>query len=373
MQEIKKRRIAIASILKPVDDTRMFEKLAQSLVQSGFYEVHVLGYPTKLDSSFPNIHLHASKNFKRLSVRRIIQPFIVLKKLLQLKPQSLIVSTHELLFVAVIFKLITGCRIYYDVQENYYRNIRYTNVFPAWLKLPLAWFVRFKEIISSPFITTFILAETGYAKELSFVQQKFIVLENKFKKPGDLSSNRIKTGDFIHLLFSGTLDEATGVFNAIELVKNLHTINHHVRLTLIGYCSKPSTYLRIKQEINDCNFIKLKGGNELVPHTEIIKEIQKADAGIIAYSITKITESRVPTKLFEYLGCGLHILLPNHKLWTDRCPENTSLSIDFKNPDINTINRYLSSLKSFDPALCDVFWKDEATRLINLLETNSTS
>jgi glycosyltransferase involved in cell wall biosynthesis len=369
MQEVKKRRIAIASVLKPVDDTRMFEKLAQSLAQSGSYEIHVFGYPTKITSTFPDIYLHASKSFNRLSFRRIIQPFILLKKLLQLKPKSLIVSTHELLLVSVILKLITGCSIYYDVQENYYRNILYANAFPIWLRVPIAWFVRIKELVSSPFITKFILAETGYSKELSFVQRKFVVLENKFKKPTHLPvRTKVKTDDLIKLLFSGTLNEATGVFDAIDLAKNLHRSNNHIQLTLIGYCSKPSTYLRIQQEISDSDFINLKSGNELVPHSEIIKEIQKADVGIIAYPVTRITENRMPTKLFEYLGCGLPVLLPHHKPWTDRCPENTYLSINFKNPEIDSINRYLDSVKSFDPTRCDVFWKDEAARLVNLLE-----
>ena len=32
MQEIKKRRIVLASVLKPVNDPRMFEKMGQSFV-----------------------------------------------------------------------------------------------------------------------------------------------------------------------------------------------------------------------------------------------------------------------------------------------------------------------------------------------------
>ncbi len=41
MQEIKKRRIVLASVLKPVNDPRMFEKMGQSL--SHHYEVHIIG------------------------------------------------------------------------------------------------------------------------------------------------------------------------------------------------------------------------------------------------------------------------------------------------------------------------------------------
>ena len=41
MQEVKKRRIVLASVLKPVNDSRMFEKMGQSLAP--YYEVHIMG------------------------------------------------------------------------------------------------------------------------------------------------------------------------------------------------------------------------------------------------------------------------------------------------------------------------------------------
>ncbi len=49
MQEIKKSRIVIASVLKPVNDTRMTEKLGGSLLQR--YDVHIIGFPA------PHTHL----------------------------------------------------------------------------------------------------------------------------------------------------------------------------------------------------------------------------------------------------------------------------------------------------------------------------
>lgn len=44
---MKKRRIVLASILKPVDDTRMTEKLGATLAQVEGNEVYVIGYPSR--------------------------------------------------------------------------------------------------------------------------------------------------------------------------------------------------------------------------------------------------------------------------------------------------------------------------------------
>ena len=84
MQEIKKRRIVLASVLKPVNDPRMFEKIGQSL--SPHYEVHIIGTKSKTDSSHDNIIFHPLGSYTRLGLDRILSPLRILKKILNLKP-----------------------------------------------------------------------------------------------------------------------------------------------------------------------------------------------------------------------------------------------------------------------------------------------
>jgi len=42
---MKKQRIVLASVLKPVDDTRMFEKIGKSLSRNPDYEIFIIRYP----------------------------------------------------------------------------------------------------------------------------------------------------------------------------------------------------------------------------------------------------------------------------------------------------------------------------------------
>ena len=83
MQEIKKRRIVLASVLKPVNDPRMFEKMGQSLANQ--YEVHCIGYPSQVKIHSPSVSLHPLPPFKRLSFSRLLAPFRVLKIILDRK------------------------------------------------------------------------------------------------------------------------------------------------------------------------------------------------------------------------------------------------------------------------------------------------
>ena len=369
MQERKKRRIVIASVLKPIDDTRMYGKIGQSLAETGKFDVHVFGYPSSRSIPSEAIQVYASDSFKRLSIDRLLQPLRLMGNIVKLTPDLLIITTHELLLMAMLVKLFTRCDVLYDLQENYYRNIRYTNAYPKLVRPLLAAYVRLKEIILAPAVNYFILAENGYRDELPFVKKKYIVLENKLRKPLAEFSKKSSSDQNIHLLFSGTLAESTGVFEAIDLTRSLYAQEPRIRLTLIGYSSQPDTLNRIKRIIEQHDYISLIGGDALVPHPDIINEILQSDFGIISYPPNKSTENCMPTKLYEYIGCKLPILLVNHALWVERCEAYTAcIPIDFKNPDIASILHEMQTKQFYTAIPHGVFWEDEAGKLINLID-----
>src|ERR1044071_7031653 len=143
-------KIAIASVLKPADDVRAFEKMAMSLAAEG-HDVYLIGMPTTTPVTPPKIHFRELTPFPRLGWRRVLAPLRVMKKIREVKPQLLIVNTHELLIVGLLNRILFGTRIVYDIQENYYRNILWTRVFPPWVRGPVASWVRLQERLLIPF------------------------------------------------------------------------------------------------------------------------------------------------------------------------------------------------------------------------------
>ena len=299
-------RIVIASVLKPLDDTRMFGKMAASLTGNGTADVYIIGQAVKGITANPGIHFIGLKPVERLGLGRLLLPLKILIKTLKVKPSLLIVNTHELLIVSIVNRILFGCKIAYDIRENYYRNILYSEAFRGPIKWPVALWVRLKEKVASPLFHHFILAEKAYENELGFVGERYTILENKAlpqhgfaRAPADAPTN---------LLFSGTIAASTGIFQAIELAQQLHQADARVRLSIVGYCALPHVREKVAEAVAGKPWISLKGFNHLVPHREIMEEIRHADFGIVYYPPSPHTSGAVPTKLYEYMACQLPVL-----------------------------------------------------------------
>jgi glycosyltransferase involved in cell wall biosynthesis len=362
-------------VLKPVDDTRMFEKMGQSLAETGVYDIFILGFPSDKIHNVPNIHLQPSRWFTRLGFRRLVIPLSIFRKVLIINPDVLIVTTHELLLAAVMVKMIRRTNILYDIRENFFRNILYLPSFPYPLRPFLAAYVRAKEVALAYFIDGFVLSESGYQAELPFTSRKCTVIENRVKR-SSIQTRVSKDGDdTIHLLFSGTLAESTGVFNAINLAIRLHAHDPHVRLKIIGYSAMDETRHRIRSMIEGHDFIELIGGKRLIPHDEIMACIAQADFGIIAYPPNPSTQNTMPTKLYEYLGACLPVLLINHPPWVEKC-ERYQAAIPF---DLDRLNAVLLLEKmragGFYAVLPgqETYWEPEAERLARVVDTLCTT
>jgi len=360
---MKKRRIVLASILKPVDDTRMTEKLGASLSEVEGVDVYVIGYPSQSQASLHSITSLPLHSFKRISLGRMLAPLIVFKKCIQVKPDVLIVNTHELLIVSVLNRILFGSKIVYDIQENYARNILFTPAF-FWLLRPLlAGFVRFKEVLLTPLFQGVLLAEKCYEKELPFGRKNRIVIENKAIVPAGF--HRHPPAHKIKIVFTGTLAESTGVFRAIGLVQKLHQLNPKIELELIGYCAIPAMLGKIRSAINGCTFIQLTGGDRLVPHQQVLEAIRTAHFGIVCYPPAPHTRNKMPTKLYEYLACELPILLQQEPPWINLCNQSqAAILVDFDNPNVAEINTQLSK-PFYTTKPRHVTWQSEETRFLD--------
>lgn len=349
----------LASVLKTVTDTRMYEKLGLSLARHFSAEVHLIGFPAETPA-VEGIYFNKifNKPFSRISIRRLLAPVKVLITLFQLRPDVVIITTHELLLIGALYKLLTRAKLYYDVQENYYYNIRFTPAFPKPMRLPLAIYVRAKERLLSRLINYFFLAEKGYVDELTFAKP-FIVLENKLPVQFATGENR---NNRLHLLFTGTLSETTGVWQAIELAEALYRVNNQVRLTVIGHAPTERFLKKLREVSLNLPFVHLTAEPFPLPHPEILRAIRQAGTGIIIYPPNPATHSSIPTKLYEYLGMGLPVLIrhnqPSHDL-VMRCHGGLILK---EKPDYQVLATEIQRLQppAPDPTL---YWESEVPKL----------
>jgi hypothetical protein len=271
----------------------------------------------------------------------------------------------------LIIKLFTRCRVVYDIRENYYRNILHTNTFGTGVRTLLALYVRLKEKIAVWYVDHFLVAEKTYPQEMTFLPpNRTTIIENKLNRPEALPLRKRPEGRGLHLLFSGTLAESTGVFVAVALAKALHEYDANVRLTVIGYCARHPELEKLRALIAGKPFITLVGGDQLVPHPAILNAIAQADFGIIAYPPNPSTDGAIPTKLYEYLGYSLPILLTDHPHWLALCaPSQAALPFDLASLHPSSLLENMKTRLFYTAAPENIYWKDEEAHLTNVINS----
>ncbi|OEK04420.1 glycosyltransferase family protein [Roseivirga misakiensis] len=368
---MKKTKLVIASLLKPIDDTRMLDKFGLSIAETNTYDVNIIGFDSKNTRAVENITFHPLKSFTRLSFSRLLKPFKVFRIYIKVKPKVIIANTHELLIVTSLYKILFGGTFIYDIRENYAKNIRNTAVFPAPLKPFIAAWVRLKEWISKPFVDQYILAERVYLKQLPFLSKRSTIIENKYVP---LVTSRIDDSkhqsDRISLVFTGTIADSNGVFEAIEVTKNLHRLNENIRLKIVGYCALKRDLVRLKEEIKDLDFISLNGGDHLVPHTEIVEAIHQADFGFVFKKANNgMNDEKLLTRLFEYTANKLPILLINNPNWISFCQSfNAAVTIDPYNFVPEELLNQLETTAFYTTGdVSESLWSTESPKLLAIL------
>ena len=352
----------------------MYEKLAVSLSKIPEAAIHICGYDGPIPAQAPsNIKFHPIFHFKRLSLGRPKAQRKFYRLLVQLKPELIIVTTHELLLASLFYKQRYGCRLVYDIQENYSLNLRAQHNYPWIAKQLLALAVRSTERLTAPAIDHFLLAEKSYAEELLFLGDRYTLVENKYKElpgqPAPAIPVAIPTAGPLYLLFSGTIAEEYGIREAVHLSVEMHKLNASVRLTIIGYCANAHTLATLKELIKGKDFIELIGGDRLVPHARILEKIRHSHIGLLPYQPNESTFRCIPTKLYEYMAHGLPVLIQQNPLWHTIVEGNgAGLSIDFQNIKVPELLRRLQQNTFYTGGIPEtIYWQSEEEKLLQVI------
>lgn len=372
---MSEKRILLASLLKPVNDTRMYEKLGISLSKIYGASVHICGYQAPVPADAPaTITFHPIFDFERLSLGRVKAQARFYRLLLQVKPQLLLVTTHELLLVSLLYKYRYGCKIVYDVQENYSLNLRAQHNYTWLTRHLLAGGVRTAERITAPAIVHFLLAEKSYAEELPFLNERYTIVENKYKaparQPAPTTPVTIPANGPLHMLYSGTIAEEYGIFEAIRFAEQLQQVYPATRLTIIGYCANAPTWSSILKATQDMEFVELIGGQQLVPHQQLLEQVRRSHIGLLPYRPNVSTFRCIPTKLYEYMANALPILVQENPLWQTRVEENgAGMSVDFSQPDTANLYALLRQKEFYTTGIpADIYWETEENKLVQVIE-----
>jgi hypothetical protein len=366
----KKIITVIASVLKPVDDTRMYEKLALSLQQTNRYEVNIIGFASKKPPVQQKISFFPAFRFRSASPKRIFASLVFIKLLISIKPALLIIGTYELLPVAVLYKLCRReCKLVYDVRENYALNLR-TNRGKGFLVNLIAKIIRLTERISQHFIELNILAEEKYAKEMPHLKHN-VVLLNKYRSvtKKEYLPQRVEFKQRSHsttkILYCGTISEVYGICQSLDLIRSLKRKIPGLEARIIGHVTNDNLLNKLVTKYPE-DYIYWDVALFPVPHQDILDAIKLADFGLVAHQPVESIRNCFPTRIYEFMALGLPFILQDHPLWTGYAsPWDCCIITDFNNFDTDDIVYQMKTRRFYSKGIPeDVYWNKEGSLLI---------
>jgi hypothetical protein len=361
--------LAIISVLKPLEDSRHFEKMALSIGQTNKYEINIIGFGSKKISTQPNIHFYPLGKFGRLHPRRWLARVKTLLILLKLKPKVIIANTHELLMVMIVNKILFGAKIIYDVQENYYRNIRYGQSFPVPMNIILSCLVRFKERLLFPFLDTCFLAEKSYIREIPFMRSKSILLENKFKPPIIYPKKQKPHKNSFIFAYTGTISVNYGIYDALNFIETCRMYHIEAQLIIHGYCANVKLRKQLIEQCSQMSYVTLITGDEPLPHEDILNTLINCDYALLPYHLGPEIRNCIPTKLYECLSLHIPVIIRKNPTWMSLCDTyNAALYTDYMHFNSFfplTFNDF--PMYKIQPGE-EVLWSSEELKLIEAIE-----
>ncbi|WP_339926061.1 glycosyltransferase [uncultured Cyclobacterium sp.] len=367
----KKVPLIIASVLKPLDDSRMLYKLGFSIRETNKYDLNIIGFSTKKTPKVKNIRLIEIFSGPRTHPARLLVPFKFLKQLFKIKPAIVIVTTFELLPVATIGKWLLSYRLIYDVQENYVKNLVYNQTLPPLGRILGISMVKISEKFSQHAIDHYLFAEQCYVSEMPAIN-KHTVIENKAAIPALFKpSFPLLNPGAPHFIISGTITPVYGVIPAINWFLQLNKYLKKSKLTIVGHCPMKDFAEELAQNYGAIKGIKLELSQNPLPASFIQEKIELADVLLLPYLQLPSIKDKIPTKLYEGIASQKVILMADNPLWktiVDKYPAGMCIDFSAKENALNVWKTLLNLDFYQFPPDASIDWQVESKKLQHLIQ-----
>jgi hypothetical protein len=294
---LEKKKIIFASVLKPADEVRMYEKLGASLLRDSRFEAIFFGSETSSEN-LTRGRFEEDFHYSRNPFLRVLRSISFLFTCLEIRPDLIVICTWELILPALIIKGIRGSLLVYDIQENYYKNTLGLSFLRRMFLFPIAAFIQAVENLGRPFFSATIMAEDCYLREMKSFANTAIVLKNKSIR------NPIKMAPVVHqkttLIYCGTISNQTGLGQIENLAKSI--FNKDTQIKIIGHCPGKRDLMRVQALEEKFHCIDIQVGLKPQAHGIILSEIERANYCLALYEINHVISDRIPSKFYESLG-----------------------------------------------------------------------
>ena len=295
------------------DDTRIYQKYVRSLLDFGFDVGYIA--PDLIIDTEPGLTLLSVKKSRFLWLRL----YGLLKKIPEIRkfnPSFIHLHDPELLLISPLFRIL-GFKVIYDMHENFYKGLDDKPI--SWISSnfqKLVWRVLEKTILKH---IPVVFAELSYANDFNFKIEPIIV--QNFPKKSSVKGrfqrkkSRNKVPKFVYL---GTISEDRGALKMISCLDSAFGEANY-ELHFIGDITDPNLETKLTEIFTRSANIIFHGYQSMHNAWEICNS---CDVGLAILDARENYLGSYPTKLFEYVICGLPVVTSNFELYQNLIEEN---------------------------------------------------
>ncbi|HEX7300625.1 MAG TPA: glycosyltransferase family 4 protein [Solirubrobacteraceae bacterium] len=232
----------------------------------------------------------------------------------------------ELLWVGVLLKL-GGATVIYDVHEDVPKQIMGKHWIPAWARPLIARAVAVAEQVAARVVDGIVAATPSIARR--FPGGKTAVVQNfpeaSFAHADGAPRPWEERSDAF--VYAGGLMEIQGVR---EMARAFALLPEGMTGTVAGTFNPPA----LEDEIAVMPGWQRVRYLRQVPRADVVQAMRDARAGLVLNHPTVNYVDAYPTKMFEYMACGLPVVCSNFPLWTEIVRDaDCGLAVDPHDPE----------------------------------------
>jgi glycosyltransferase involved in cell wall biosynthesis len=306
-------------------DTRIFHKEAQTLNAAGYDVTFVV--PHERDEIVEGVNVRALPRPKARLWRMLTLPPRILWEAVRLRADIYHFHDPELIPVGVALKVL-GRRVIYDAHEHVPKSILAKGYLPRWVRRPLAWLVGLTEQAASRIFDLVIAAEAGILHSFRHHPRTLLIRNYPAHDRFPRATPRGGSNGRFRVAYAGALTTGRG---AVEMVEGLGRVPERCQASLV-------LFGRLRPDDLEARLRKLPGFARMdfrgwMPYDAALVEMAGADAGIVCFLPEPNNVNAGPTKLFEYMACGLPVVASNFPMWREVIEDNDcGLCVDPNDP-----------------------------------------
>ena len=297
-------KVCVLTTVHDYNDNRVYYKETLSLLEMGYDIVYMAQDASKTgNKQIKCVDLKSKKTF----IQKLLYLFEVFRIARAENCDVYHFHDPELIYVGLLLKMFTKAKVVYDVHEDYPSQMLSKFYLKSWMRKPLYHIMRFSEKLANKYFDAIITADNFVEKH--FTNKKTIVVYNypDVKKIEDSISDRNAEKQW-DVIFPGSMSWFTTnmILEAVKIVRNKWK---PIKTILISPFHEGGIS-RVENRIKDLgldldDFILMKN----IPPYNVPNYIVRSRIGLIPLQDTPKMRSNIPTKLFEYMYCGIPVVV----------------------------------------------------------------